>query len=241
MSKLMQTTHEKTMSGAVFCYDPDVITQADPQIFDPEWHAGRSGITGQSIGRGCAYFLELDGHALVLRPFRRGGLIGRLIKDGYLRVGASASRGFREYHLLAWMRAQGLPVPHPVAAHYKPVGLWYRADLITKRIAHSRPLADVIAEVALPDATWAQIGAVVRQMHDLGVDHTDLNCRNILIDDAHKIWLIDFDKCARRAAGSWTTGNLDRLKRSLEKERAKAPLHWAEANWAALTTGYDTA
>jgi 3-deoxy-D-manno-octulosonic-acid transferase len=76
-------------------------------------------------------------------------------------------------------------------------------------------------------------------MHALGVDHTDLNCRNILLDAAGQPWLIDFDKCLRRPDGPWTQANIDRLQRSLRKEQAKhLGLHWQDADWQALLEGY---
>ena len=59
---------------------------------------------------------------MVLRHFHRGGLVGRLNRDLYLRVGAPRCRAFREFDLLADMHVQGLPVPLPVAARYVPFG-----------------------------------------------------------------------------------------------------------------------
>jgi tRNA A-37 threonylcarbamoyl transferase component Bud32 len=79
-------------------------------------------------------------------------------------------------------------------------------------------------------------------MHNAGVDHSDLNCRNILIDAQDKVWLIDFDKCQRRGAGHWRAKNLERLKRSLRKEQAKgAGLHWSQGDWEELLAGYESA
>ena len=225
--------------GQVIWHDPQILPQISPQFFDLDWHRGQGGITGSAPGRGRAHFVQAQGHALVLRPYRRGGMIGKMNADLYLRLGAGASRPAREYRLLAWMHAQGLPVPRPVAARYVPRGLCYRADLVTLCIAQSRPLAEIIHEVGVPQEVWANIGAVVRQMHDLGVDHTDLNCRNILLDADMQPWLIDFDKCRKRKAGGWQARNLDRLKRSLVKERMKQPeLYLTDADWMAVLRGY---
>ena len=240
----MQATAVRQIDGQLIRYDPDAIPEIAPAFFDPAWHAARGSLTGTAAGRGLACFLDWNGHQLVLRPFRRGGLVGRVIRDRYLRAGADRSRAFREYDLLAWMRAAGLPVPRPVAARHAPKGLFYRADLVTERIPDTQPLADVLATRALPPRTWADIGAAIARMHALGGDHTELNARNILLDGALHPWLIDFDKCRRRDAGSrvpggWRAANLQRLKRSLVKERARMPgLHWAEGDWAALEGGY---
>ena len=54
-----------------------------------------------------------------------------------------------------------------------------------------------------------------------GVNHTDLNIHNILIDDKDKVWIIDFDKCHQASEGRWRELNLERLKRSFLKEKGK--------------------
>ena len=58
---------------------------------------------------------------------------------------------------------------------------------------------------------------MIRRFHNEGLDHVDLNARNILIDDRDMPWLIDLDRCRLRDPGRWQTGNLARLERSLEK------------------------
>jgi tRNA A-37 threonylcarbamoyl transferase component Bud32 len=229
-----------TINGQVMLHDPQIIPRITPQVFDPDWQSQQGHVQGTATGRGRAVFLTLAGHDLVLRPFCRGGLMGWINPDLYLRLGADRSRSFREYRLLEWMRGQGLPVPRPVAARYAPFGPLHRADLITLRIPDARPLADILHDRALPPATWATIGHTIRRMHDAGVDHTDLNCRNILLDGASEVWLIDFDKCRRRPPGTWAQDNLARLTRSLQKERLKQPqLHWSGADWPALLAGYE--
>lgn len=59
-------------------------------------------------------------------------------------------------------------------------------------------------------------------MHDLGINHTDLNIHNILMDEQEKFWIIDFDKCFQQSGESWKQGNLERLKRSFEKEAQRS-------------------
>lgn len=235
----MQTTLMAKIDGQVIWHDTRILPQVTVQLFDVDWHRQQGGVLGSAAGRGCAHFLRFEGRDLVLRPFRRGGLIGKINADLYLRVGATSSRAFQEYTLLGWMRDHGLAVPRPVAARYVPVGLCYRADLITETIPNSRPLADVLQDKELPRSTWSKMGAVVRQMHALGVHHSDLNCRNILIDADMQVWLIDFDKCRRRQKGGWQAQNLARLKRSLVKENTKQPkMAWSDADWSALLDGY---
>jgi tRNA A-37 threonylcarbamoyl transferase component Bud32 len=225
--------------GAVTWYDADLLPTFDNDLFDPDWLARTGRLTGTSTGRNTAWFLHHDGRDMVLRHYWRGGMVGRIVKDLYLREPVDRSRAMREFTLLGWMQTQGLPVPRPVAARFSPLGPWYRADLLMERIPDTRPLADLLAEAPLPLEGWRRIGAVIARFHKAGVHHSDLNCRNILLDGAGGIWLIDFDKCDRRAQGGWTQDNIDRLERSLIKEKGKVPaLHWTASDWQALKDGY---
>jgi 3-deoxy-D-manno-octulosonic-acid transferase len=100
-------------------------------------------------------------------------------------------------------------------------------------------LVQRLNEAPLSDGAWAQVGQAVRQLHDHQVHHSDLNAHNIMIDEAGQVWLVDFDKCERRAGEPWKAENLARLLRSLRKEKARQPrLRWDERVWAALTQGY---
>lgn len=234
-------TEIRRFDGQAILYDPRFLPQITPRIFDLQWLRHNGHLTGSAPGRGQAQFLRVMGHDLVLRPYRRGGMMGRINTQFYLRLGAGRSRAFREFRLLDWMQARGLSVPRPVAARYATLGPLYRADLITERIAGARPLADLLHDATLPGAIWGRIGHCIGQMHALGVDHTDLNCRNILLDAQQKVWLIDFDKCRRRKNGAWKDANLARFRRSLDKETSLHPqLHWSDADWSGLMYGYRT-
>lgn len=236
----MQTTQVVKIDGQLICYNAQILPQISPQMFDPDWHQNRGNVHGRAPGRGHAFFLHAQGHDLVLRPFRRGGLIGKINSDLYMRFGAKYSRSFREYRLLEWMRSCGLSVPQPVAARYIPSGLCYRADLITERVPQARTLADILLETPLTLPVWSKIGDVIRQMHALRVHHSDLNCRNILLDADMRVWLIDFDKCRRRRNTGWRLHNLARLRRSLNKEKTKHPeLNWSDTDWSTLLDGYE--
>lgn len=225
--------------GEVIWYDADLVPSFDNHLFDPDWLERTGRLTGSSTGRNTAWFLRHDGHDMVLRHYWRGGMVGRIVKDLYLREPVDRSRAMREFTLLGWMQGRGLPVPRPVAARFSPLGPWYRADLLMERLPDTRPLADLLAEAPLSVDLWPRIGAVIARFHKAGVHHSDLNCRNILLDGAGGIWLIDFDKCDRRPEGGWMQDNIDRLERSLIKEKGKVPaLHWTAANWDALKQGY---
>lgn len=233
------TPTDLRVNGTTIRFDADMLSPMEPKLFDPGWLQANGVLKGRAQGRSQAHFFHFEGRDMVLRHFQRGGLIGRVNRDLYLQVPVAGSRPMREFDLLCEMRAEGLPVPPPVAARYVPLGPLYRADIITQRIPNAVPLQDILRGRTLPAQVWQAIGAEVRRLHDHGVFHSDLNCRNILIDAQDRVWFIDFDKCEKRETGPWTQANLDRLHRSLTKTAKGADtFHWRKGDWAALLAGY---
>ncbi|MBD3897060.1 3-deoxy-D-manno-octulosonic acid kinase [Halomonas sp. ML-15] len=190
-----------------------------PLAFNYEaWQrAGR--VTGQAPGRGTSLFVDAgDGHEWVLRHYRRGGWIARLSASHYVWTGLERTRAFRELRLIAELHARGLPVPPPVAACVWRSGLSYQAALITQRLAGTRALAEHLASADA--ALLERVGATIARFHAAGLDHVDLNARNLLVDAEMRVWLIDLDRCRLRRPGAWQAANLDRLARSLAKFNA---------------------
>ena len=208
-------------------------------LFDPEALAKQGLITGRAAGRGEAWFFSYQGHDLVLRHFRRGGLIGKFLDDQYLGWNPESSRSWREWRLLHRLYDLGLPVPRPVAADVQLGRGFYRADLITCRIPGAATLADRLASEPLAPEVWMRIGMTIALFHRQGVHHADLNASNILLSGEGKIFLIDFDRGVMRPPGGWKRGNLDRLLRSLRKfGKRTRPFHFSEPDWATLLSGY---
>jgi 3-deoxy-D-manno-octulosonic-acid transferase len=175
----------------------------------------------------------------LLRHYWRGGLLGRMVKDTFVGSSAHTSRAMQEFALLRLMRSWGLRVPMPVGARVQQLGWLQRCDIAVGWIPDSRNLVQLLEERPLSPAAWAQVGRAVRQLHDHQVHHSDLNAHNILIDAPGEVWLVDFDKCQRRAGEDWKAANLARLLRSLHKEKKRFKgLHWVEGDWAALIQGY---
>jgi 3-deoxy-D-manno-octulosonic-acid transferase len=226
-------------NGTHYWFDPALFSDIRPQYFQSTWWQQQQAVIGSSTGRNTAYFVQHGEHKLVLRHYYRGGLVGKVLHDQFWLQPVAQSRAMQEYQLLSWMRAQGLAVPRPVAASYQRSGLIYRADLLIELIPDSKDLAAILQQRAITPSEWQAIGAAIAQMHQLGVYHSDLNCRNIMLDAAGKVWLIDFDKCSRRSPGEWTEQNLARLLRSFNKEKGKLVVfNWQEADWQSLQQGY---
>ncbi|WP_083000180.1 3-deoxy-D-manno-octulosonic acid kinase [Halomonas sp. GT] len=204
-----------------------------PDLFHQAYWRERNLIVGEAPGRGSSFFLKAsDSEQWVLRPYRRGGLIAKLSKKRYLWLGEERTRAFRELRLTATLYDQGLPVPRPVACCIIRYGLTYEAALITVRIPGAQALASLLAAGKADDALLQRVGTMINCFHQAGLDHVDLNARNILIDHHGEPWLIDLDRCRLRPPGKWQEDNLARLERSINKFTQHANLH-------AIRQGYD--
>lgn len=219
-------------------FDPDRIAHVAARSFDPAAHASATALATGS-GRGQAMRIEQDGHGMVLRHYRRGGLMARLSDDRFWREVPHDSRAMREYNLLRLMRSWNLPVPEPIAASHRPHGLFYEADIIVGLIPDSANMVQWLQRRPLEAAEWKAVGGAIRRLHDRQVFHADLNAHNLLLDAAGRAWVVDFDKCEVRRGDDWKQANLDRLLRSLRKEVGRVkPYHWNEGEWPMLMSGY---
>ncbi|MCG6887255.1 MAG: 3-deoxy-D-manno-octulosonic acid kinase [Proteobacteria bacterium] len=221
-------------------YDAELIENPDRLGFHPDDWAAQSAIIGFAEGRGTTFFVQYEGRDYVLRHYRRGGMITRFSADRYVWTGLHRTRAWREWQLLAKLYAQGLPVPRPVAAQVVRYGPTYSADIMTQRITGTVTLAEHLARQPLDPQMWAGLGRLIRQFHQHGVFHADLNAHNILLDPQDQMYLIDFDRGRiRKPSSPWQQANLARLRRSLDKLQARAPeFHFCEPDWQTLRSAY---
>ncbi|WP_420934478.1 3-deoxy-D-manno-octulosonic acid kinase [Alteromonas sp. A081] len=237
----MATIRRDSGAGHHFLYDSAIIDEPSIDTFTQEHWEVQHKIIGRAKGRGTTLFIEHEQHSWVLRHFQRGGLIGKLLSDQYLFLGVESSRPFKEFRLLAEMRREGLNVPVPVTARIHRRGMVYRGDLITEEIRGSQDLHKVLCCEPLKPEQWQAVGHALAAMHNHQVYHHDANIRNIMIDDKQTIWLIDFDRCRKREGQHWKAGNLDRLLRSLLKEKEQnAIFHWSMDEWQHCLNGYSS-
>lgn len=229
----------RSISGGAMLYDASRAGNAEPGWLEARWWAQRGTVTPASAGRGAVSLIQADARQLVLRHYRRGGLIAGLLGDRYAWRGAQAVRSFCEWNLLYLMRRYGLPVPTPIAARYLRRGWYYSADLLMEQVAGARTLAERVSTGPLPISLWIEVGRCLRRFHAAGVCHADLNAHNILFDVDDRVWVIDFDRARLRRPGLWSDANLARLYRSLEKVTADAPAeHFSDADWASFLDAY---
>lgn len=235
----MQEQIREDAAGSIL-FDAAISPQVDDDWFVPDYWRQRGALHVQAGGRGGVAMIATPAGECVLRHYRRGGQVARLLADRYLWRGREHTRSFREFRLLAQIAAMGLPGPVPVAARVRRRGLFYTADLITRRIAGARTLVECLALGQLDAELAAATGALVARFHRAGVWHADLNAHNVLVAPAG-LYLIDFDRGRLRApAEGWRRANLQRLRRSLLKVGAGPDLGAFETGlWAPLLAQYE--
>ena len=232
---------QKSVNSHRILFDATHFSTPLPEIFSGQYWQSQNAITGQALGRGTTYFFKHNQQEYVLRHYRRGGLIGKVLNDQYLYMGIEQSRAWREFKLLQHMQSLGLNSPIPIAAKVKKTGLYYQADIITVKIPDAQDLSQYLLSKPLTTNLWEKVGETIASFHNAHIYHHDLNIHNIMIDTNHKVWLIDFDKCEIRKGQSWKTSNISRLKRSFEKEQNLGNIHWKKTDWNALISAYSEA
>ena len=238
---MKSVTHKQDSVAIV--YDAEVMESPGVGYFSVDFWKSQQALDGEAVGRGSAWFINAPFGSLVLRRYLRGGWAAKLSRKSYFFTTVSRSRPFREYHLMASLFELGLPVPRPVAALCEFHGVISTGAILTSRIPMAQTLADILPgkhdNPDLDEGFWGSVGKCIRQFHDAGVWHADLNARNILLDAELKVFLIDFDR-ARFTPGKAVQGqgNLKRLKRSLVKFWPEKTPSEMETAWSQLEAGY---
>lgn len=209
------------------------------QLFNPTWLEQHNCIVNSaSAGRGGSHFLRIDETDLVLRQYRRGGMVRSISDDSYAWTGLKRTRAWREFDVLTMLEQRNLAAPRPYACMVTKNKLSYTASLITYFLP-GMTLAESICNGNPSNDSWYATGQCIRQFHDLGVNHADLNAHNILIDEQGTVTLIDFDRATVTTPNvRWTNSNLNRLKHSLDKIGSSGPVNYDQTSWQALMQGY---
>jgi 3-deoxy-D-manno-octulosonic acid kinase len=228
----------KQSGRSIIVYDDCCVDQINPEMFDAEFWQESQIVPGYSGGRGATLYIRNAGDDWVLKHYHRGGLIGRLLNDGFLWFGNDSARSVVEFDLLREIVAAGLPGPVPVAAHVRRNGLQYSADLITRRIPDVVPFSTRLAEGQAPASVWERVGQCIGKFHASGFNHADLSTHNLQIDAQDNVYLLDWDRGRNMAPGNWRQSNLERLHRSCMKISREDSAIFSPADWDALLAGY---
>jgi 3-deoxy-D-manno-octulosonic acid kinase len=191
-------------------------------------------------GRGAAYRVVLPGDVrAVLRLYRRGGVLARVVRETYLGL---RPRPLRELVLTEEVRRRGVAAPEVLAARVEG-GVAYRGALLTAEVPDATTLGEALTAASgapARAALAAAAGRAIGRLHAAGVFHADLNVSNILIRPGPEVVLVDFDR-ARLTRGPLAPRarrqNLARLTRSLAKLDPSGQLA-GESERAAFAAAY---
>lgn len=179
---------------------------------------------GDRSGRGTTARLELaSGKVALLKRLRRGGLLAPLWNDRFV----TDRRPFDNLRVPLEAARRGLATPAPLALLLlrDSPGL-FRAWLATDYIADATDLRTRFTSDAPPSrAELACAIELVRAMHDLGLEHRDLNLGNLMIQrgPVPRAWVVDLDGAHLHDAPLRFAARQRALRR-LERSHAKAGL-----------------
>lgn len=192
----------------------------------PGWAvAGRPGLDlggahaglGEAYGRGGIFTLG----AVVVRPYRRGGLLRHFTARTY----ASPRRFQQELGVHGALWEAGFPTVEPLGCAWRRQGLGVEGLLFTRR-ARGEPWPRNWSAAALDP-----LQAALRALCAWGLHAPDLNATNVLITPAGGVLLLDWDR-ARFADGAGLMGRYrSRLLRSLVKLNAPESVRASVATW----------
>src|SRR4030042_5705453 len=166
-----------------------------------------------------------DGKRMVFRKYSHGGMLRTITVKLYF----FGARSFRELALTDEIRSCGISTISPIGAiHHRIFFLFYQAYFLSLEVPNAIDLIQYFQEMrARPTyenlsskrKTIRSAGLLIRQFHQAGIFHGDLQLKNILIA-GDQVLLIDFDRSYRRSNLSIQEKmkNLIRLNRSAEKE-----------------------
>lgn len=150
---------------------------------------------------------------LVLRPYRRGGLFGRILHARY----ASPRRFEREFLVHRALWEAGFPTVAPAGYAFRRQGLAFEGICFT-RFQEGRPWP---ADWAAGSVCIADLLTALRALAEWGLWAPDLNATNVLLAD-EGLCLLDWDRAAFVPGADLLPLYFRRLRRSLAKLGAPA-------------------
>lgn len=186
---------------------------------------------------------------LVIRRYQHGGLLRWLTGARF----ADPLRPVRELILAARLRELGVRTPAVVAARARPARPGWLLDLVSVRVEDSIDLGTALESLRageLSSVARARLfeasGALIAQLHGVGLLHADLQPRNLLVErgsldaDAPRLWILDLDRSALTDSADERArlANLARLVRAVRRRESRGQPFLRPADLARFLRGY---
>jgi len=203
-----------------------------------------------AVGRRALGELSTESEVYLVRCFSHGGLLRWLTGARY----RDPRRPFEELILSHSLSQAGIRTPRVVAARAQKVGPWWELALVTERVEGTTDLGRWIAELRRGERTRLGLdrvlhaaGELVRELHDVGFLHADLQPNNLLIEEplraerAPGLWVVDLDRSehAESLSPSARLTNLARLARFVERRERERGACLTRADKLRFLRGYE--
>lgn len=229
---------QMTLGNIKYLINSDFLSEFDQSeievLFDRTLIEKQQNVEKAS-GRGqTLLFCAKDKH-LVLRQYRRGGFLGKFVKNTFFVFDTFQHRAFDEFRMLLNMLNMGLPVPTPAVAREIKTPFGIKQDIVIQRLSGYKDLSYFIKERLLTDDELVSIGKTIKRFFDNNILHTDLNIRNILLNESGAVYIIDFDKCYIKTMQKDDKEKIiNRLLRSFIKEKTQKSANFEEDKFKIL-------
>lgn len=203
-----------------------------------------------AVGRGALGELRVGSDAFLVRRFTHGGLLRWLSGPRF----SDPRRPFEELLLSHGLSEVGIRTPRVVAARARRLGLWWELAVVSVYIEAATDIGRWIAEVrkgersrdSFGDLAFA-FGDLVRQLHDVGFKHADLQPNNVLVeeplglDEEPRLWILDLDRSQHGdpLVPAKSIENLGRLTRFVERRERERGTCLSSSDRMRFMRGYE--
>jgi heptose I phosphotransferase len=171
---------------------------AESFILNPDWRSQAAAMQLDSLDRCLTY-----AGGVVVKDARKNRDVLRIEAPcGAVFLKRIRGAGWREIphesRILHHLRSHGLPVPEPIAVGARRGA----AVLLTKALPETQTLEHLLLTDALGGAerrsVMLRLSAVMRHMHDVGVNHRDFYAGHVHVSPSLEIYLVDLGRAELR-------------------------------------------
>jgi 3-deoxy-D-manno-octulosonic acid kinase len=213
-----------------------ICKPALPGLWDLAKTKGPMGKTTTLTGRSPLRFIEPD---MVVRTLMHGGMFRHITGKRFL----NPNRTIRELKVSAYLAAHGIRTPEILAVRLIRERFFYSIDVVSVFIPGSEDMLVHLEKGHTDDLElFKKSGSIIRAIHDLGIYHSDLHIKNLLLDKPGNLWVLDLDKAYQFALlpGFMKRMNLKRFMRSVIKWQTKGHIDLPDGWKSSFLDGYQT-